>query len=204
MWPLVNKTLDNGTNDNDQEDEEEEIVVDLQQVGEDLVETVKEDNVEILGDDSFLICITGHHDDTTNWKLGRKWVHHKMKSQNEVIAEKFKLKTTLAKNVSKVLGETCEVRTLDKMRMAMKNNLKSKIGQENYETALTVVQSKVLAKHSSLKRQFQEWEQGFFAEHDCNEPTADDIRADIRAHELYKILGLCKEFLQHWNITVHL
>lgn len=127
-----------------------------------------------------------------------------MKSQNEVIAEKFKLKTTLAKNVSKVLGETCEVRTLDKMRMAMKNNLKSKVGQENYETALTVVQSKVLAKHSSLKRQFQEWEQGFFAEHDCNETTADDIRADIRAHELYKILGLCKEFLQHWNITVHL
>ena len=33
-------------------------------------------------------------------------------SQNEVIAEKFKLKTTLVKNVSKVLDETCEVRTL--------------------------------------------------------------------------------------------
>ena len=33
--PLVNRTLDNGTNDNDQEDEEEEKVVDLQQVGDD-------------------------------------------------------------------------------------------------------------------------------------------------------------------------
>ena len=57
----------------------------------------------------------------------------------------------------------------------IKNNLKSREGQENYETAWAVVQSKVLAKHSTLKQQFQEWEQGFFAEHDCNEPTADDI-----------------------------
>ena len=99
-----------------------------------------------------------------------------------------------------MLGETCEVRTLDKMRMVIKDNLKGKEGQENYETALTVMQSKVLAKQSTLKRQFQEWQQGFFAEHDCNEPTADDIRA----HELYKTLRLCKQFLQHWNITVHL
>ena len=49
--PLVNRTLENGTNDNDQEDEEEEKVVDLQQVGEDHVETVEEDNVEIPGHD---------------------------------------------------------------------------------------------------------------------------------------------------------
>ena len=110
-------------------------------------------------------------------------------SQNEVIAEKFKLKTTQAKNVAKLLGDTSEVRTLDKMRMAIKNNLKSK---------------EVLAKHSTLKRQFQEQEKVFFAEHDCNEPTADDIRADIRAYELYKTLRLCKQFLQHWKITVHL
>ena len=103
-----------------------------------------------------------------------------------------------------MLGETCEARTLDKMCILIKNNPESKERQENYETALTVVQSRVLAKHSTLKWQFQEWEQGFFAEHDCNEPTADDIRTDIRAHELYKTLRLCKQFLQHWNITVHL
>ena len=201
--PLVNRTLDNGTNDNDQEDEEEEIVVDLQQVGEDLVETVEEDNVEIPGHDRVSLYVS---QDTMMTPQIESLAGNESTTpiQNEVIAEKFKLKTTLAKNVSKVLGETCEVRTLDKMRMAMKNNLKSKVGQENYETALTVVQSKVLAKHSTLKRQFQEWEQGFFAEHDCNEPTADDIRADIRAHELYKTLRLCKQFLQHWNITVHL
>ena len=201
--PLVNRTLDNGTPDNDQEDEEEEEVVDLQQVGEDLVETVEEDNVEIPGRDRVPLHVS---QDTMMTPPIESLARNESTtpSQNEEITEKSKLKTTLAKNVSKVLGETCEVRTLDKMRMVLKNNLESKEGQENYETALAVVQSRVLAKHLTLKRQFQEWEQGFFAEHDCHEPTADDIRADIRAHELYKTLRLCKQFLQHWNITVHL
>ena len=200
--PLVNRTLDNGTNDNGQEDEEEERLVDLQQVGEDLVETVEEENVEIPGHDR----VPSYTEDTmmTPQIVSLAGNESTTPYQNEVIAEKFKLKTTLAKNVAKVLGETCEVRTLDKMRMVIKNNLNSKEGQNNYETALTVVQSKVLAKHSTLKRQFQEWEKGFFAEHDCNEPTADDIRTDIRAYELYKTLRLCKQFLQHWKITVHL
>ena len=171
--PLVNRTLDNGTNDNDQEDEEEK-VVDLQQVGEDLVDTVEEDNVEIPGHDRVLVYVS---QDTMMAPQIKSLTGNEptTPSQNEVIAEKFKLKNTLAKNVAKVLSETCEVRTLDKMRMVIKNNLQTKEGQENYETALTVVQSKVLAKHSTLKRQFQEWEQGFFAGHDCNEPTADDI-----------------------------
>ena len=103
-----------------------------------------------------------------------------------------------------MLGETCEARTLDKMCILIKNNPESKERQENYETALTGVQSRVLAKHSTLKRQFQEWEQGFFAEHDCNEPTADDIQADNRAHELYKTLRQWTQFLQHCKISVHL
>ena len=194
--PLVNRTLDNGTNDNGQEDEEEERLVDLQQVGEDLVETVEEENVEIPGHDR----VPSYTENTMMTPQIVSFAGNESTTpyQNEVIAEKFKLKTILAKSVSKVLGETCEVRTLDKMHMIIKNNLKSKEGQENYETA--VVQSKVLAKHSSLKRQFQEWEKGFFAEHDCNEPTADDNRA----YELYKTLRLCKQFLQHWKITVHL
>ena len=45
--PLVNRTLDNGTNHNGQDDEEEKRLADLQQVGEDLMETLEEDNVEI-------------------------------------------------------------------------------------------------------------------------------------------------------------
>ena len=167
------------------------------------METVKEDNVKIPDHDRVPLHVS---QDTMMTQPIESLARNESTtpSQNEVIAEKSQLKMTLAKNVSKVLGETCEVRTLDKMHMVLKNNLKSKEGQENYETALEVVQSRVLAKHLTLKRQFQEWEQGFFAEYDCNEPTADDIRADIRARKLYKTLRLCKQFLQQWNITVHL
>ena len=134
------------------------------------METVEEDNVEISCHDKVLLYVS---QDTMMTPQIESLAGNESTtpSQNKVIAEKFKLKTTLAKNLSKVLGETCEVRTLDKMRMVIKNHPKSKEEQENYETALAVVQSKVLAKHSTLQQQFQEWEQGFFAEHDCNEPT---------------------------------
>ena len=142
------------------------------------METVKEDNVEIPRHDR--VPLYASQDTMMTLQIESLAGNESTTpSQNEVIPEKFKVKTTLVKNVSKVLGETCEVRTLDKMCMVMKNNLKSKEGQENYETALRVVQSKVLATHSTLKQQFQEWEQGFFSGHDCNAPTADDIQADI-------------------------
>ncbi|XP_044166005.1 uncharacterized protein LOC122949994 [Acropora millepora] len=126
--PLVNRTLDNGTNDNGQEDEEEERLVDLQQVGEDLVETVEEENVEIPGHDR----VPSYTEDTmmTPQIVSLAGNESTTPYQNEVIAEKFKLKTTLVKNVAKVLGDTCEVRTLDKMRMVIKNNLNSKEGQK--------------------------------------------------------------------------
>jgi len=149
MTPLVNTTLDNGTNINNHEDEEEERVVDPQIVGE-LVQIVKEDKVETPAHDRVPLYASQDIMMTPQIKRLARY-KSTTPSQNEVIAEKFKLKTTLAKNVSKVLGETYEVRTLDKMHMVITNNLKSKEGQENYETALTVVQSKVLAKHSTLK-----------------------------------------------------
>ena len=56
-------------------------------------------------------------------------------------AESCQLKTTLAKSVSKVLGETKEVKTLDSMGIKLKSNLARK---EDYEAALTIVQTKVL------------------------------------------------------------
>ena len=119
------------------------------------METVKEDNVEIPGHDKVPLHVPQDTMMTPSIEsLARN--EFTTPSQNEDIAEKSKLKTTLAKNVSKVWGETCEVRTLDKMRMVLKNNLKSKEGLENYETALAVVQSRVLARHLTLKRQFQE------------------------------------------------
>ena len=115
-------------------------------------------------------------------------------------AESCQLKTTLAKSVSKVLGETKEVKTLDSMRIKLKSNLTR---TEDYEAALAIVQTKVLAKHSVVKQQFKKWEQNFFLEHECTEPSPEDIRNDRQGHDFYKTLRLCEQLLQHWNITVH-
>ena len=112
-----------------------------------------------------------------------------------------KLKTTLAKSVSKLLGETKEVQKLDSMRIKLKSNLARK---EDYEAALAIVQTNVLAKHSVVKQQFKKCEQNFFLEHECTEPSPEDIRNDRQGHDFYKTLRLCKQLLQHWNITVHM
>ena len=111
-----------------------------------------------------------------------------------------KPKTTLAKSVSKLLGETKEVQKLDSMRIKLKSNLARK---EDYEAALAIVQTNVLAKHSVVKQQFKKWEQNFFLEHECTEPSPEDIRNDRQGHDFYKTLRLCEQLLQHWNITVH-
>ena len=97
--PLVNRTLDNGTNDNDQEEK----VVDLQQVGEDLVETVEEDNVEIPGHDRVPLYVS---QDTMITPQIESLAGNESTtpSQNDIIAEKFKLEITLAKNCVKGVG----------------------------------------------------------------------------------------------------
>ena len=83
------------------------------------------------------------------------------------------------------------------------DNLTSKQAQDNYEASLAVVQVQVLAKHSRVKQQFKEWEQNVFAEHNYSEPTLDDIPNDRSGDDFYKTLRLCKQLLQHWNITLH-
>ena len=102
--PLVNRTLDNGTNHNGQDDKEEKRLADLQQVAEDLVETVEEDNVEIPVHDR----VPSHAEGTmmTPQIVSLAGNESTTPSQNEVIAEKFKLKTTLVKNVAKLLSDT--------------------------------------------------------------------------------------------------
>ena len=59
--------------------------------------------------------------------------------------------------------------------------MENKSAQEIYEASLAAsVQTQVLAKHSSVKKQFKEWERWFFIENECNELTLDDIRTDER------------------------
>ena len=190
--PLSNRTLDSDSPEIQDEEEEGEEVVDLQQVGEELMESIQDESSLAQPDNLLTPCIES--------------TASKVQSQIaiEATAETTKLKTTLAINVSKVLGETNEVKTLDKLRTTLRENLDSKKAQDNYEAALAAVQTQVLAKHSTVKQQFKEWEQCFFTEHDCNEPTLDDICTDKRGHHLYKTLRMCKKLLQHWNITIHL
>ena len=161
---VLKEVTGNETDDCDVQDEDEDIehVVGLQQVGEDLIDASPGDNLE---DD----------DDTEEFPLAEEQA-----PSTELVASAesttsspihvanitvpFQLKSTLAKNVSKVLGEIDAVRRLDMMRTRLRNNLKSKQALDNYEAVLAVVQSRVLAKYSSAKMQFKEWEQCFFSD----------------------------------------
>lgn len=189
----------NGDSYDVQQDDGDDSVVDLQQVGEDLMEPAEN---EPLGD-----CEFPSAKDVTiplNESVTAEMQPSLSPISSRASAKSHKLQSTLAKNVCKVLGQTEEVTTLDKSRNKLRDNLNSKEAQENYEAALAAIQTQVLAKHSSIKRQFKEWETSFFTEHECTEPTTDDIRNDGRAHHLYKTLRLCKQLLQHWSITIHL
>ena len=131
------------------EDEEEvENIVDLQQVGEDLTECTLNYCEEIpLAEGSLLT------QSTESEAVNELHEATPPETPAEVTAE---LKTTLAKNVSKVLGKTNEVRKLDKLHTMLRANLTSKQAQDNYEASLAVVQTQVLAKHSKVKQQFKE------------------------------------------------
>ena len=77
------------------------------------------------------------------------------------------LQTKLALSVSKVLGVTPLVRSLDKTRKALhdKENYKSTYYQDKYKDYLVLVQSQVLAAHNKLSKQIKEWEKEFVIKH---------------------------------------
>ena len=184
------------------EDEDIEHVVGLQQVGEDLIDASPGDNLED-DDDTEEFPLAEEVAQSTELVAGAESTNSSP-SHVANITVPFQLKSTLAKNVSKVLGETDAVRRLDMMHTRLRNNLKSKQAQDNYEAALAVVQSQVLAKYSSVKMQFKEWEQCFFRDNECKDTTLNDIRTDERGYAMYSTLRLCKQFLEHWQITVFL
>lgn len=114
------------------------------------------------------------------------------------------LSSVLAKNVAKIIGETEDVRKLDKYRNKLRNSPNSRVLQEDYKTLLGHVQTQVLGKHSQIAKSFKEWEKQFTSTNDCLEPTLDDIEKDEKGYNLYKMLRLCRQLLKHWNIIVHL
>ena len=85
------------------------------------------------------------------------------------------LQTKLALSVSKVLGVTPLVRSLDKTRKALhdKENYKSTYYQDKYKDYLVLVQSQVLAAHNKLSKQIKEWEKEFvITAHKNNFPSS--------------------------------
>ena len=114
----------------------------------------------------------------------------------------FQAKSTLGKNLTRILGNTAEVQNLDKWRVRMKTS-RSAEGREEYEVALALVQTKVLREHGCLKRKMKLWETDYFKVNG-KEPWGDDLKAYPDIHTTYKHLKLAEQFLKHWGITVHL
>ena len=157
MSPEEAKICDHnrGTQAEEEEEEEEdgEIIVDVQQIGEALLDSV---------DDCDRQCPSeGNNNyysfDPINESVSSKEPTVLPPAPVASTVETYQLKSTLANNVSQVLGETNEVMRFDKLRANLKN-LGTTQAKEDYEVALAAIQTRVLAKHSTLKQQFKEWE----------------------------------------------
>ena len=119
----------------------------------------------------------------------------------------YTLQTDLAKNISKVIDDQDLVIILDKARAKWKSSASKQLSDncapyQNYLDILTRAQTKVLAAHHPLRDQLRQWDKDFFLSKN-REPYEEDYRKDGNAYKLYKKLTLCKNLLQHWNITLH-
>lgn len=112
--------------------------------------------------------------------------------------------TKLCKNIAKVLGETDDVHQLDKARDEVKYHPKNNFYETKYQNLLALMQTKILAQHTALKEQHNNWEKEYCLSHDCHEPDLSDVKQDKNQYSIYRKLLLCKELLSHWNITAHL
>ena len=114
------------------------------------------------------------------------------------------INTKLCKNIARIVGETECVYKLDTARQNMKQHPTSIFHTNNYQNLLAVVQTKILAHHTSLKKQHKDWERQYYLDHDCTEASLEDLKTDKEQYSIYKKLVLCEELLKHWKITVHL
>ena len=64
-------------------------------------------------------------------------------------------------SVSKVLGVTPLVKSLDKEKALHKENSKNKFYQNKYKDTLACAQTQVLAAHKSTSKEIKKWEREF-------------------------------------------
>lgn len=197
----VNKPMDHENDDAGNEtDKEEEEVIGLVQMGENILGQINQGKglEELNKDEEDTRVIINEELPTT---VENHEISHTCNDNDSSLSS---LSSTLAKNVAKVIGETDDVKKLDRARNNLRKNLNSKDLQAQYETELAHVQSLVLRKHSEVTKSFKEWEKLFTTGNDCLEPTLEDIEKDKEGCNLYKTLRLSRQLLKHWKITVHL
>lgn len=112
--------------------------------------------------------------------------------------------TKLCKNIARILGETDDVHMLDQARNDLQCHPTSNFYQDKYQNLLVQMQTKILAEHTSLKKEHNNWEKEYCLKHDFHVPDFNDVKKDKRQYSIYKKIVLCKELLKHWKITVHL
>ena len=114
------------------------------------------------------------------------------------------IKTKLYKNIVKILGGTDCLYKLDSAWQNLKEHPTNDSCKANYESLLAPVQTKILAHHTSLKKQHKEWEKQYYLSHDYSEPGLEEARRTKVQYSVYKNMLLCEELLKYWKITVDL
>ena len=114
------------------------------------------------------------------------------------------LETKLATSVSKVLGVTPLVNTLDKARKALhkKENCENRYYHNKYKDILASVQTQVLAAHQKCSKEIDKWEREFVVKYGLA-PTFEHFQSEAAIMTAYKKKKLSRELLKHWKITVH-
>ena len=178
-------------------DEEEENIVAVEELGECLLDQ-DDQQLELEKNDTETTEATN-----TGTAVAQK-ANYEINLRHNEQCPATSLSSSLAKNIAKVMGETEDVKLLDRLRNKLRNNSSSINLQEDYKKQLAHVQTKVLGKHSQVAKSFKEWEKLFTSMNNYIEPSLDDIQKDEKGYISYRTLRLCRQLLQHWNITVHL
>ncbi|XP_035664095.1 uncharacterized protein LOC118407685 [Branchiostoma floridae] len=108
-----------------------------------------------------------------------------------------------SRNLYKLLGDTQEVSTFERLREKMRvpGHVRNVI-KPDYEKTVAVLQTKVSRCYSDLKRDVEIWERQFMFEHNCACPTLADVNeapADIKV--LYENLKLAKSLMKAFGMN---
>lgn len=104
------------------------------------------------------------------------------------------LQTKLATSVSKVLGVTPLVKTLDKARLVLhkEENSRNRFHQDKYKDTLASIQTQLLAAHQKCSKEMQKWERECVVKN-CLAPSFEHFKTKTTIMSQYKKKKLSKE-----------